>query len=133
MRTASRVVLALALLCTACGNDNGTSTTAPSTTTPVTETFASVVTPLGQTSRTFSASQAGSLTASLISTDPPATVGFGIGIPRPAGGCFLNAAVNGTPGAQLTSSVDAGSYCVVVYDPGALARTVNFTVSIVHP
>ena len=116
-------------------------TTAPSTTrtSPVTETFTSNLNLLGSTVRMVTAIQTGTLTATLTTTDQPnATIGFAIGLRNgTSNGCFVTrdviAVASSAP--QLSATVDAGNYCVKVFDPapGQLQRPLNFTVTINYP
>ena len=135
--------VALALLNAACGNNSTTaSPAAPTPTSPATETFASTLTAQGAAFRTFTASQAGNVSVTLVSDGPP-TIPFGLGLGIQGGvsspstaGCNLTIALNTAPGdiAQITAPVDAGSYCAGIYDIGNIGSgTVNFSVQIVHP
>ena len=145
MRTALGFALVLALLGSACGNDTATPV-APTTTTtppcPCTETFASAVAPSGTTSHSFVATQAGSVAITLASSGPPTnvTLGVGIGIPTLSSttpGCNLSTAINTAPGStpQLTVPVDAGAFCVKVFDPGGppLGAQAFFSLTISRP
>jgi hypothetical protein len=102
-----------------------------------TETFASALAIQGSSSRTFTASQAGTVRLTLQSLGGPATsVGLGIGIPRLDGaGCVLTQSVTTGPGAgpHLTAAVAPGVYCVRVFDPGTLPGPSTFSVQIVFP
>jgi hypothetical protein len=129
---------ALAWLNAACGSSGSpTSPAAPATTSPTTETFASALTAQGAAFRTFTVSQAGTVSITLVSDGPPVIpFGLGLGIRTGATGCNLTAAVNTMPGdtAQITAPVDPGSYCAGIYDIGNIASGgVNFSVRIVHP
>lgn len=136
----TRLALCLTLLvaATGCSDD---STTAPSDTrtSPVTETFTSNLTLQGSVWRFVTAEQPGTLTATLTTTDQPATtVGLGIGLRNGTGnGCFITQDVVATAGSQpqLSAAVDAGTYCVKMFDPapGQLQRPLNFTVTISYP
>jgi hypothetical protein len=111
--------------------------TAPSTA-PVTETFASQFGIQGSASRTFVVPAAGTVSVTLASAGPPTdvVVGVGLGIPRPSGnGCLLNQSVTtaASPAPQLAAAVDAGTYCVRVYDVGNLTGDVSFSLSVLHP
>jgi hypothetical protein len=130
--------VATALLSAACGSNGSTaSPAAPTTTAPTTETFASVLTAKGAAFRTFTVSQAGTVSITLVSDGPPTIpFGLGLGIRIGATGCNLAAAVNTMPGdtAQITAPVDPGSYCAGIYDIGNIGSgEVNFSVRIVHP
>ena len=131
------LVAVIAIGATGCNK----STTAPSNTrtSPVTETFTSNLNILGSTVRMVSAAQTGTLTATLTTTDQPnTTIGFAIGLRNgTSNGCFVTrdviAVASSTP--QLSATVDAGNYCVKVFDPapGQLQRPLNFTVTISYP
>src|SRR5215475_5973374 len=106
--------LAIALLCTACGNDTSTPTApTPPPAGPGTETMNAVMAP------------AGTVTVALNGTSPTTVVGLGIGIPGGAfGGCDMTATVNtsGGPGApQITAPVGAGDFCAGTFDLGTVA------------
>ena len=120
-----------------CSNSNTTPTVvnptpAPS---PVTSAFTSRLSVQGSTARMFTASKAGPVTVTLVSAGTP-VVGLGLGVPY--GGiasCSLYTALNASPkpAPQITTQVDPGTYCVVVYDIGTLTDTINFEVTIVYP
>jgi hypothetical protein len=138
MKAAVFVVLVLASLGAACSNSQ--STTAPSTpTTPtiVTDIFTSTVTVQGATSHAFVVTTAGTVSVTLLSAGPAATiVGLGLGIPNANGAnCNLSFSVNTTAGAaaQITRTVEPGLYCVDVYDIGKLTADAGISVQIVHP
>ena len=129
--------VALTLLGSACGSSGTTTPAAPTTTSPTTETFASMITAQGAAFRVFTVPQAGTVSVTLVSDGPP-TIPFGLGLGVRAGatGCNLNTAVTTMPGdtAQITVQVDAGSYCTGIYDLGNVPPGgMNFSVRIVHP
>ena len=126
----------VALASTGC--DDTTTTTSPTTTSPVTETFSGQFVPGGSASRSFTSASSGTVSLTLTQIGPPAdlVVGFGVGIPQANGaGCYLTQSV--TTGAssspQLTVPVDAGAYCVRLYDLGTMKAATAFTVTIVRP
>jgi len=130
--------LALAMLCAltvaGCGGDNNLPTT-PTTPLPSTSIFASHVTVGGSAARNFP-SRSGTITVRLRDTLARTPLGLGLGLPY--GGvsnCTLNTTVEATPSTepQISATVDAGSYCVVVYDLGTLTATTDFDVLIVYP
>lgn len=133
------VIAALLLPLAAC--DNGPSTTDTTTptapvTSPVTETFASQLLVGGSASRSFTAAKAGTATVTLVSAGTSATkVGFGIGVPDVSGsGClFTRSNDAATAGTAFTLPVDAGTFCVRVYDTGTLTSTIAFSITIVRP
>jgi hypothetical protein len=103
----------------------------------VTETFSSNLVVQGSVWRIVSAAQSGTLTATLTSTSQPAApVGVALGVRAGTGtGCLLNTSVTAAAGTapQLSAQVDAGDYCVKLFDVGALSTTMSFTLTIVYP
>jgi hypothetical protein len=126
--------LALVLATAACGGNDSTPT-APSTTTSF--AWSSALIPGGAASHVFLAGKSGTITVTLTSIGPPSmAVGVGLGIPNPGGtGCNLTTAVNTGPGSspQVSASVEAGSYCVRIYDLGTLTTPLGFFITIVYP
>jgi hypothetical protein len=124
------------------GCDNGPSTvddtttpTAPATS-PVTETFASQLFVGGSSSRSFTAVKAGTATVTLTSAGTSTTkVGFGIGVPDVLGsGClFTRSNEAAAAGTSFSLPVDAGTYCVRIFDTGTLTSNITFSITIVRP
>ena len=134
------IALLTAPLLAAC--DNGpviptdTTTTTTTTASPVTETFASQLAVGGYAFRTFNAAKSGTATVTLTSANASSTLklGLGLGIPDATGtGCLYTRSSETAAGGQLTASVEAGVYCVRVWDLGTLTSTINFSVTIVRP
>jgi hypothetical protein len=113
-------------------------TIAPSSNTSaaaVTETFASTLAVQGAASGAFTVAKAGTISITLATLGSAAEVGLGLGIPRSDGsGCLLYTSLNTVAGAtaQITSSAEAGFYCVTIYDVGNLTRATPFSVTIAH-
>ena len=127
-------VLGLALA--GCGDDS--TATSPTAASPVTETFSGQFVPGGSASRSFTSASAGPVSVTLSQLGPPGdlVVGLGVGIPQANGSsCYLSQSVqtgaSTTP--QLTVTVDAGLYCVRLYDTGTMTSPTAFTVTIVRP
>ncbi len=131
------VVAAAAVLSSTC--NEAASPTAPSAAvSPATIVYDSQLYPRGAASRTIAIAQAGSVQLTLTSVRPDSSVplGVGLGIPRAdGGGCHLSQSVSAASGVvpQLSATVDAGTYCVKVFDLGTLIDDVSFSVTIVHP
>jgi hypothetical protein len=131
--------LGAASLTIACGKDAATTTATPTPapTSPTTSTFASRLTVNGAVSRTFTATQAGTVTVLLTNAGGPFTrVGLGLGVPTTGvARCALSTAMVTTPGAtpQISAAVDPGAYCVTIYDIGTLADTIDFSLTLVYP
>jgi hypothetical protein len=130
-------VLTWASLMSACGKDSTTTTTPTTPTGPTTSIFASRLTPNGAISRTFGATTAGTVTVMLTNAAGPTTVvGLGIGVPTTGiAKCALSTAIQTASGTtpQISASVDAGQYCVTVYDLGTLTNPIDFSVTLVYP
>ncbi len=134
------LVLALALLTTVtvagCSDEDTPTTPTPRTVEQV--TWSTNLATGGATSRSFRTTRNGTVSITLQSLAGSTTLraGLGVGIPLGDGtGCVLSRSVETTAGAtaQLELSVDAGSYCVQVYDPGTLTQPVGFTLLLVYP
>lgn len=133
------LVLALfpVLLVAGCGSDETPTTSTPRTTASV--TWSTTLANGGASSRSFKTTRNGTVSVTLQSlggTTASLRVGLGLGIPLGDGsGCVLSRSVEATASAtaQLELAVDAGSYCVQVYDPGTLTQPVGFTILLVYP
>jgi hypothetical protein len=132
----SSILLALAVTASACGLPAG-STTPTTTSTGTTETFSGSLLPQGSDVYTFTVSQAGTVSITLASLSPSATVAVGLGLGTPSGttSCTLSSS-NPTAMAgsapQITVTENPGSYCVEIYDVGNLTSTSIFSITIVH-
>jgi hypothetical protein len=134
------VIAALLLPLAGCDNgpdptDDSTSPTSP-TTSPVTETFSTQLFVGGSASRSFTAAKTGTATVTLVSAGTSTTkVGFGIGVPDVSGsGClFTRSNEAATAGTSFSLPVDAGTYCVRVFDTGTLTSNITFSITIIRP
>src|SRR5262245_39079142 len=130
------VVLTCASLMSGCGKDS-TTTPTPTPTGPTTSIFASRLTPNGAVSRSFGVTTAGTVTVMLTNAAGPTTVvGLGIGVPTTGiAKCALSTAIRTASGTtpQISTPVDAGTYCVTVYDLGTLTTPIDFSVTLVYP
>ena len=143
MRSASALKTALAAVALAsslalAGCDDKTPTTPTETPTTTTITFASNLAVGGASTRSFVVTRAGVVSVTLTNADNSTTlrVGLGVGIPLGDGsGCVLSRSVETVAGAtaQLELTVDTGTYCVQIYDPGTLTAVVPFSISLVYP
>lgn len=99
-------------------------------------TYASTVFQGGFTSRTFEASQAGTVTVQFDTIDPGSvpSLALGIGFPRTdGGGCQITQLHTATRGSQFAVNVEAGTYCVRVADTGTVNGSATFSLRITHP
>jgi hypothetical protein len=121
----------LAVFAAACGGHNAS--TAPSATT-ITENWSGVLAPGGTSSRSFSVTNAGTITITMNSAG--ATVGLGVGLPRiTGGGCRVSVQVisGPSPNPQISTAAETGQYCVQLFDTGTLTDPIPFNVKIDHP
>jgi hypothetical protein len=138
LRAGRRAALAGALALSTASCDDASTATSPTATSPVTETFTGLFLPGGSAARSITAASSGTVSLTLTQIGPPAdlVVGLGIGIPQSNGaGCYLTQSVQtrASSSPQLSVPVDAGSYCLRLYDPGTLVAQVAFSVTIVRP
>ena len=139
---AGAVAIAMGLGASAC-----TSTTAPTNEdsfipepTFNTETFAGTLVAKGNNFYSFVVIQQGPVGLTLAAVQAPGggalATPLGIGIGIPAGtGCPRSSSQTAAPGlaAQLTVTLNPGTYCAAVYDTGNLSSAVNFAMRIRHP
>jgi hypothetical protein len=113
------------------------SSTSPSGDTNTT-TFSGTLAPRGApVFFTFTTAANGPVAVTLTSLTPSTTSGIGLGLGTPSGttGCTLsNFTTSAVPSstAQISVTEAAGSYCAQVYDPGNLASTTTFSISVSH-
>ena len=132
MNTAGYVALLSALLNVSCGEDVATAPT--ETTSPSTITWTTQLGPRGSASRTLDVERSGTVLVTLQSA--PVPVGLGIGVPQAnGGGCRTTLSTNATAASspQLTTAVEEGRYCVIVFDVVGLTNPIMFTVEVVQP
>jgi hypothetical protein len=133
IRSASLAVAVIAMF--GCGDDPVDTPTVP-TPQPVTEIFTGTLTVNGGVTHPFSATTAGSLTATLtnIAPDENPTVGLSLGTWN-GSAC---AVVISTDAAVRTTVVygtvnQAGQLCVRIYDVGRIANANDYEITVVHP
>jgi len=138
LKSVALAALLLSTVATAgCGKDDPPPTTpAPPTTQSV--TWSTSLATGGASSRSFRTTRKGTVSVTLQSLAGSTTMraGLGVGIPLGDGsGCVLSRSVETTAGAtaQIELDIDAGNYCMQVYDIGGLTQPVSFTVQLVYP
>lgn len=70
----------------------------------------------------------------LQSADVP--LGIGVGVPGASGGgCRAAVSTTATPNdaPQLTTVVEEGRFCVLVFDVGGILDPIPFTLQLIHP
>lgn len=140
MRNSGLGALAFALVATvACNNGSTTPVLAPATNI---ETFTGTVpfldTHNGADFHNFAVAQTGTVSVTLTAAGPPATIteGLAVGTPSsstcsvPPGNATL--AVAGTI-AQLSGTLNTGTYCVEVFDVGNQLVDITYSVTVAHP
>jgi hypothetical protein len=127
------------MLVAGCDNSGSDSTTPTSpSATLVTENFTGTVDPGGQAVNPFTVTTSGGqVNVILTAAGPPNTIYMGLGV-----GTWANNActllTNGstvTPAgstAQLSGTVNAGSYCVMVFDVGNETAQISYAVTVTH-
>ena len=137
MRRVIPLALLMALATVAC--DNGSSTPAPTSPSALTtETFSGTVAVGSSDFHTFAATQGGTVSVTLNAAGPPATIFMGVGIGTPSSStcALLSGATADTQAgttSQLSGTLDAGTYCVEVFDVGNESTPVNYSVTVAHP
>jgi hypothetical protein len=136
-----RILAAVILVVTAAGcgsSSSDTSTPTGPTANVTTENFSGSVDPGGKTFNPFSITlSGGQVNVTLTSAGPPSTIYMGLGVGTYAdSNCTLlsNGSVVTQAGttAQLSGTLNAGSYCVMVFDAGNQVSTVNYAVTVNH-
>ena len=138
LKSFALVALLTASLAGAGCDDDETPTTPTTNPNTASVTWSTNLAQNGQTSRSFTTTRSGTVSVNLQAFAASTTLkaGLGIGIPLADGsGCVLSRSVEAAPGstAQLELTVDAGSYCVQVYDPGSVSGVASFTVLLTYP
>ena len=136
------IIFAVTCLTAACGSSTPTSPSSSSTPSAATERFDAIIEPGTSAFYSFSVNQnGGSIAINLASLSPlngpgllPSVVEIGYGVPE-GEGCNLLKVVQTAPGltAQLTDTVNTGTYCANIADVGGLNQPANFSIRISHP
>ena len=133
------LAVALAAAIAACtSSDSSSSNSTSPTATVTTENFSGTVDVGGSAVHPFTVALSnGQLNVILTSAGPPSTIYEGLGIGTYASStCTLltNGSVITQAGAtaQLSGTVNAGSYCVKVYDAGNQTAAISYTVTVNH-
>ena len=131
-------LLALAF-CAGCSSSNPSTTTTPTTPTPttVTETFQGTLTPNGAATYYFTATDAGTVTATLTTVSPDSTIVLGISL-GVWNGTFCTPIIandQAAQGAVITGTLAAAAnLCVHIYDSqGNVVSSEAYTITANHP
>jgi len=100
-----------------------------------TDTFNGTVTSTGFDSHSFTVSKTGDVVATLTALSPQTTitVGFGLGQPTSTGCSLYSYSESARIGTVLSGTIDAGTYCVTVYDVGNIQGSDTYTLTVMHP
>jgi hypothetical protein len=138
-QTLACLLVVSALLTAGCSTtaDNTASTlpTAPSSPL-VTENFSGTVQVGSNDTRPFTVTSSGfQITVDLTSAGPPSTISMGLGVGNWDGTTCSNV-IGGTyaagPTAQLSGTIGAGNFCLIVQDVGNQAAPITYTVVVLH-
>jgi len=139
----ARLALLLALAVTPACNATTAPELADSQITPAvftTQTFAGTLTSRGSLFYSIVVTQRGPVSLTLAAVQAPGggalttPVGIGVGIPQGTG-CPRTSSIVTPPGlaAQLTVTLNPGTYCAAIYDVGNLSSAANFAMRITYP
>ena len=137
-RFALLLIGAAVTLTSACGGSSDATTTLAPSASMATETFSGTVDVGGSDFHTFSVAQSGGqINVTLTAASPPSTIFMGLGVGAPSGStCAIltNAQTLTQAGtvAQLSGTVNAGTYCVVVYDAGNQTSQIAYSLTVTH-
>jgi hypothetical protein len=99
-----------------------------------TETFSGTMAQRSSNSQTVPVVASGDLDADVVSLSPAVTIGLGVGQLAADGSCaFLASNAAAVVGTMVSVPVQAGTYCVSVFDAGGVTGSVAFDVSVTHP
>jgi hypothetical protein len=147
MRARFAPVARIALLVAVVAAQSCNATTAPdladSQITPAvftTQTFAGSLATSGSLFYSIVVTQRGPVSLTLAAVQTPGggalttPIGIGVGIPKGTG-CPRTSSIVTPPGlaAQLTVTLNPGTYCAAVYDVGNLSSAANFAMRITYP
>jgi hypothetical protein len=125
-------MLLVAIVSASCSDNDVTSPT--DVTSPVTVNWSTLLAPGGSASRSLAVTQSGTVSVTLQSA--PVPLGLGIGVPQANGsGCRTTLSTTASPGPspQLTTAVEVGTYCVVVFDVVGITEPVTIALEVSQP
>jgi hypothetical protein len=103
-----------------------------------TETFSGAIDVGGSDWHTFTVLQSGGqVNVTLTTAGPPPTIYMGLGVGTPSGdSCSLitnaQTLTQAATVAQLSGTVNAGMYCVMVFDAGNQTAQITYSVTVTH-
>jgi len=128
-------LVAVMLTAVACDEETAPTTpTTPTNPTIVTETFTGSVNPNGAVTHSFNTEASGTLSATLVAVSPATRIGMSLGTWNGISCKIEIANDNAQMGVTITGSASAlGSFCVRIYDVGALTGNITYEVRVTHP
>ena len=134
-RSRALLLAALMLAASACSNNAITAPTLVSPC-PCTDTFSNTLSANGAFTHTFTITNLGSVTASIVSLAPTSSqiVGFGLGVWNGTSCTMASSSDVATTGSTINlNASSAGILCVRLYDVGFITTPVLYTLQLVHP
>ena len=129
--------LILSVMVSACSFGGSSSVIGP-TSSPTSEIFAGTVDVAGTDSHNFNVVESGGqVNVTLTAAGPPATIFMGLALGNPSGTtCVLlsgaQTLAQAATTSQLSGTVNAGTYCVAVFDVGNQSAQVAYSVTVSH-
>ena len=122
--------VAAALALAACGGSGTTTPTAPTQT----DTFTGTLAAGGVVAHAFTVAQAGALTVTLTTLSPQSSITVGLGLGQPSGtSCALSSTdETARMGSVEQTTLDAGAWCVAIYDIGNVQGSDSYTLTVSH-
>jgi hypothetical protein len=140
MKRVLLVVPVLAALTAGACNNSSTNSTSPTPATPSkTETFAGAVPVGGSSFNNFVVALSGEVITSLTAAGPPATIFMGVGIGTPTATTCPHTVTENRAGIQAGPNpigdfmLNAGTYCIDIFDIGNAQGPVTYSVTVAHP
>jgi hypothetical protein len=130
------LVVFLATAIAGCGDDLTSRPPTTPTTPSVTETFTGTLTRNGGATHPFVGSSSGTVTATLTTVAPDASVIVGLSVGTWNGNAcqVVIAKDNAVQGSVVVASASsAGNLCVRIYDTGHMVNPVSYLITVVHP
>ena len=131
-----RAVLFVAVLLAASGCTSSPTIVTNPTVCPCTDGFQGTLSTNGAFTHTFTITQLGSVTASIVSLAPTSSqiVGFGLGVWNGTSCTVASSSDVATTGSSITLTASAaGTLCVRLYDVGFVTTPVLYALQVVHP
>jgi hypothetical protein len=132
MKLLVATLCAAALACAACTKSAPPAPSVADAT--ITETFTASLTPSASNTHPVTVSQVSRFIVTLVSVDPQINLGITVGS-LSNGTCIglkTNAAVQAGSTVAISGTALAGTFCVVVYDPGTVVDTATYTITVAH-